>query len=113
MHQNNKADKCADFSNFHLNKEFISEMLEINPQEIQEVPNDWQDENKTIPELANHLHILTKQPGIFPIESIAAIDKERLMPFFSRLPQYSQINENCISPYFSPSEDKNLLRIAL
>jgi hypothetical protein len=88
-------------------------MLEINPQEIQEVPNDWQDENKTIPELANHLHILTKQPGIFPIESIAAIDKERLMPFFSRLPQYSQINENCISPYFSPSEDKNLLRIAL
>ena len=34
------------------------------------------------------------------------------MPFFSRLPQYSQINEQCISPYFPPGSDVNLKRLA-
>jgi hypothetical protein len=57
--------------NFFLNKDFISEMLDVDPLAIQPIENDWQDEQKCVPELKNHLDILPRRPGIFPTESIA------------------------------------------
>ena len=80
---------------------------------MQAIENDWQDEKTTIPTLANYLDVLPKNPGIFPTESISKFDQARLHPFFSRLPQYSQINEECIGAYYPPGSDKNLLRLAL
>jgi len=62
--------------------------------------------------LMNHLDILPRQPGIFSTEQISQFDPERLLPFFQRLPQYSQIREEVISPYFPPGSDKNLQRLA-
>jgi len=59
-----------------------------------------------IPKLENGLDILIKQPGIFPTESINQYNKGKLGDFFSRLPQYSQINEEVISPYFPPGQDE-------
>ena len=88
-------------------------MLDVDPLAVFPIENDWQDEKLCVPELKNHLDILPRCPGIFPTESIAQFDKKRLLPFFTRLPQYSQINEACISPYFPPGSDKNLMRIAL
>ena len=76
------------------------------------VENDWQSE-EIIPRLANHLDFLPKHPGCYPLESIAQFDKPRLLPFFSRLPQHSQINEECITPYYPPGEDLNLQRLAV
>lgn len=105
--------RLADKYNFSLNKDFISEILDVDPLAIHPVQNDWQDELKCVPELKNHLDILPRCPGIFPTESIAQFNKKRLLPFFTRLPQYSQINESCIGAYFPPGSDKNLLRIAL
>ena len=75
--------------NFYLNREFISDVLDCDTSQIYPVHNDWQDENALVPELANHLDILPKCPGVFPTESIVQLDKERLGPFFTRLPQYS------------------------
>lgn len=59
-----------------------------------------------IPTLANHLDILIKHPGIFPVEEINKLSKGKLNTFFTRLPQYSQINEECISPYYPPGKDE-------
>jgi hypothetical protein len=32
--------------------------------------------------------------------------------YFTRLPQYTEINENCIQPYTLPGNDKQLIRMA-
>ena len=66
-----------------------------------------------IPKLQNHLDILTKCPGIYPTESIVQFNKPKLEPYFGALPQYSQINEELIAPYFTPGSDINLKRIAM
>lgn len=89
----------------------MSEILEIEKNNLEDIPNDWQNEKDCLPSLQNSLDILPKCPGIFPIESICQLDK-RLKPFFSRMPAYSQINEAVIAPYFPPSTDKNLARLA-
>lgn len=65
-----------------------------------------------IPTLQNGLDIILKNPGIFPTESINHYERGTLGSFFTRLPQYSQINEACISPYYPPGQDPNLMRIA-
>jgi hypothetical protein len=106
----NRKNKQFDF---YVNKQFIADLLDVDTKQIKPIPNDWQDENETIPELKNYLDLLPKNPGIFPTESISQFDKQTLHPFFTRLPQYSQINEACISQYHPPGSDKNLLRIAL
>ena len=64
-----------------------------------------------MPTLQNCLEFLPTQPGIFPIESICKLDT-RLYPFFTRMPAYSQINEDVIAPYHPPASDPNLRRIA-
>ena len=73
--------------------------------------NDWQDES-ILPRLQNKLDILPRCPGIYPTEAISRFDPKKLAPFFARLPQYSQINEQCIAPYFPPGSDVNLKRLA-
>lgn len=35
-----------------------------------------------------------------------------MTPFFTRMPAYSQINEEVIAPYFPPASDTNLFRLA-
>lgn len=95
------------------NHEFSSKLLDLDAKGVKAVENDWQDAASTIPELKNYLNILPKNPGIFPTESISQFDKARLHPFFTRIPSYSQINEQCIGEYFPPGSDKNLLRLAM
>jgi hypothetical protein len=98
---------------FYQNKEFISRLVDIDHKQFKAVENDWQNEAETIPTLKNYLDILPKNPGIFPTESISQFDKKKLHPFFTRLPQYSQINEQCIGAYYPPGSDTNLTRIAM
>lgn len=93
------------------NKEHETNLKDIELRQIEPVPNDWQDP-KIIPRLQNHLEILTRCPGIYPTESIVQFNKQKLAPFFGQLPQYSQINESLIAPYFTPGSDVNLKRIA-
>ena len=95
---------------FYLNRERISELLDTSNNAVVQVSNDWQDK-KIIPQLANGLDICLKHPGIFPVESINQLNSGRLANFYTRLPQYSQINEECISPYFPPGQDSNLQRL--
>jgi hypothetical protein len=92
---------------FYLNNDFVSKLLDVDHNLIQPIDNDWQSTD-AIPFLKNHLDVLTKKPGIFPAESIAQFDKPKLHPFFTRLPQHSQINEQCITPYYPPGSDLNL-----
>jgi hypothetical protein len=98
---------------FYQNKEFISRLVDIDHKQFKAVENDWQNEAETIPTLKNYLDILPKNPGIFPTESISQFDKKKLHPFFTRLPQYSQINEQCIGAFYPPGSDTNLTRIAM
>jgi len=49
--------------------------------------------------------------GIFPVESVNKLNEGRLGDYF-KLPQYSEIDESFIPPYYPPSEDKKLLQIA-
>ena len=86
---------------FYLNREKISEPLNTSKNEIIPINNDWQ-KKEIIPTLSNGLDLILKNPGIFPVESINHYNSGKLGDFFTRLPQYSQINEECISPYYSP-----------
>jgi len=43
---------------FYLNKDFISEILEVDTSKIHPVKNDWQNEELLVPTLCNHLDIL-------------------------------------------------------
>lgn len=77
-----------DFGNlysFYLNKERISQNLDLHTHEITPIPNDWQD-SSIIPTLQNGLDILIKNPGIFPTETINHYNKGKLGSFFTRLP---------------------------
>ena len=56
--------------------------------------------------------MILKKPGIYPVESINQYARGKLGTLFTKLPQYSQINEECISPYYPPSHDPNLMRMA-
>lgn len=67
---------------------------------MEPVENDWQDYD-SVPNLENKLDIIIKQPGIYPTSEIVKLDP-KLFTFFNRLPAYSQINEDCISPYYPP-----------
>ena len=86
-------------------------MLDLDPSRHRVVNNDWQEET-TIPTLKNKLDILPRCPGIYPTEAIAQYNPKKLTPFFAKLPQYSQINEQCIAPYYPPGADVNLRRLA-
>jgi len=61
--------KISQNYTFYLNKDFISEVLDVDNSKIYPIKNDWQDE-LMVPELKNHLEILPRCPGIFPTESI-------------------------------------------
>jgi hypothetical protein len=89
-----------------------TEMLDIEPNHLVPIKNDWQKESE-IPRLQNHLDIITKNPGVFPVEEICKFNEAKLTPFFTKIPPYSQINEEVISPYFPPGSDVNLKRLAL
>ena len=80
--------KARSNYSFPLNKNVCSNILDVDPAVIAPVENDWQSED-ILPTLKNNLDLLPKCPGIFPSESIASFDKARLMPFFSKLPQFS------------------------
>ena len=97
--------------NFVRNNDFFSKMLDLDPGRHRVIDNDWQQES-TIAKLSNHLDILPRCPGIYPTEAITQFNPKKLTPFFTRLPQYSQINEQCIAPYFPPGSDVNLKRLA-
>jgi len=75
------------------------------------IPNDWQSED-IIPSLGNKLDVVLKQPGIYPTESINHLNQGALGSYFLRLPQYSQINEEAITPYYKPGQDNQLIRLA-
>ena len=96
---------------WHKNNDFFSKMLDLDPARHRVVNNDWQEETM-IPKLKNKLDILSRCPGIYPTEAIAQYNPKKLTPFFAKLPQYSQINEQCIAPYFPPGSDVNLRRLA-
>ena len=46
---------------------------------------------------------MLENPGVFPVETVNVLNKGRLGNFYTRLPQYSQIDESCIPPYSPPS----------
>jgi hypothetical protein len=106
-----QSDRQQSNVQFYLNRDRISEVLDTNLNEIVPIKNNWQDPD-IIPILENGLDVILKNPGIYPVESINHYMKGKLDTFFTRLPQYSQINEACISPYYPPGQDQNLLRIA-
>jgi hypothetical protein len=89
----------------------MKDTKDIKIREIQPVTNDWQDP-KIIPRLQNYLDFITKKPGLYPVESIIQFNKSKLEPFFGKLPQFSEINEAIIAPYFTPGSDVNLRRLA-
>ncbi len=61
--------KISQNYTFYLNKDFISDVLDVDNSKIHPLKNDWQDE-LIVPELKNYLDILPRCPGIFPTESI-------------------------------------------
>lgn len=75
--------------------------MDTHKNDIIPIENDWQNKS-IIPHLENGLDIILKNPGIYPVESINHYTKGKLDTFFTRLPQYSQINESCITPYYPP-----------
>ena len=80
--------------------------------EFTPIQNDWQD-SKIIPTLTSGLDVILKNPGIYPTETINRLNKGKLGNFFTKLPQYSEIEEQAISPYFPPGKDAQLLRLAV
>lgn len=69
----------------YLNREKISKPLDIQANDYTPIQNDWQD-TSIIPELANGLDIILKNPGIYPTESVNRLNKGRLKNFFTKLP---------------------------
>lgn len=61
--------------------------------------------------MKNNIDIVLKKPGIYPTSEIVKLNPQNYT-FFNRLPTYSQINEDCIPPYYPPGFDKNLRRLA-
>ena len=96
--------------NYYLNHEKYSKPVDIHSNIIEVIENDWQSKD-IIPDLRNSLDIITKQPGIYPTSEIVKLNPS-LYTFFNGLPAYSQINEECIAPYYPPGQDKNLQRMA-
>lgn len=107
----NKKTKFLN-NDFYLNRENISFPLVTQGHDIIPIENDWQDIS-IVPTLQNGLDIVLKNPGIFPVETINQYQRGKLGNLFTRLPQYSQINEECISPYYPPGQDNHLLRMAI
>ena len=107
-----KVDK-AEAKRLHWvkNNDFFAKILDLDPQRHKVIENDWQEETM-IATLKNNLDILPRNPGIYPTEAITQYNPKKLTPFFTKLPQYSQINEQCIAPYFPPGSDVNLRRLA-
>ena len=99
----NQKESHHNHLHFYLNRDRISSetTLDTHKNEIVPIDNDWQDPS-IIPKLENGLDVILKNPGIYPVETINHYNKNRLGTFFTRLPQYSQINESCISPYYPP-----------
>lgn len=62
--------------------------------------------------LKNGLDLCLAKPGIVMTETINERMKGKLGKYFSRLPQYSQINEAAIAPYYRPYEDPKLRKLA-
>lgn len=85
--------------------------LDYHKQRLIPIENTWQDP-AIIDTLGNDLEKLLPFEGIFPVEEVNKIHKGKLGDFFTRLPQYSEIDESCIPPYHPPSTDPNLLKIA-
>ena len=72
-------DNCITREDFHKvsgkkytiykNNSAISDVLDVDPKSVRPIPNDWQDAS-ILPNLANHLDVLPKCPGIYPTEAI-------------------------------------------
>lgn len=100
-------DKLSwDFSHYSSAKN-----LGFHKQKLVRIPNEFQSTD-IIPKLANNLDKVLNIPGIFPVESINRLNEGRLGDFYMRLPQYSEIDEACIPPYYAPSQDEKLMEMA-
>jgi len=85
--------------------------LKYHKVKLERIQNTHQSPD-IIPKLANGLDKILNIPGIFPVESVNRISDGQLGDFFMRLPQYSEIDESCIPPYYPPSQDKTLVKMA-
>jgi len=86
---------------FQLNRLRVSDHQLIEDVKVTPIENDWQNPD-IIPYLGNNLDILIKNPGIYRTESINQLNQGKIDTFYTRLPQYSEINEDAIAPYFKP-----------
>ena len=59
----------GNLHSFYLNRERVSEYLDVESNELIPIENDWQDIS-IVSELENGLDVIVKQPGIFPTETI-------------------------------------------
>ncbi|CAI2386460.1 unnamed protein product [Moneuplotes crassus] len=105
-HFHNLKDLQWDNANYSVAKD-----LDFYQHKLKRIENKYQSKD-IIPQLANNLEKVMDYKGIFPVESVNEINQGRLGDYFLRLPQYSQIDESCIPPYYPPSQDKQLLKIA-
>jgi len=96
---------------FILNQPMYTQTLNLEATEIEPIENTWQS-TSMIPTLKNGLDVILKHPGIYPTETINKYTEGRCGSFFTKLPQYSQINKATISPYFPPGRDTKLIDMA-
>lgn len=87
----------------------LAESINAEAKPLIKVENDWQ-RYEDIPTLENNLDIVTKYHGVFPMEELTKVNPS-LQKFFSNMPQYTEINEDIIAPYYSPGKDENLRRL--
>jgi hypothetical protein len=88
--------------NYNFNSYHESHYLEFHKTKLEAIQNKWQNP-KMVPTLANNLDKVLPHPGIYPTESVNKLNEGKLGDYFTRLPQYSEIDESCIPPYFPPS----------
>ena len=95
-------EKALQRQNFSFHGYYEGKELNYRKTRIEAIRNTSQDP-AAIPTLENGLEIVLENPGVFPVETINVLNKGRLGNFYTRLPQYSQIDESCIPPYSPPS----------
>ena len=100
------------FASFSLDKSKYSEELDYESNKIEPLL-DHEDDYKKAPSLRNGLDICLQQPGVVLTETINDRMKGKLGSYFTQLPQYSQINETAISPYYRPGVDPKLRKLAI
>ena len=85
-----------------------STLLDTDNYKFKPIPPSKQSV-KNAPTLTNGLEIIPLHAGkIFETNEINLINNGKLGNFFTRLPQYSQIDVQAIGEYITPSNDDNL-----